>query len=374
MQNARASLGLSRRILVKIGSSLLTNHGKGLDLAAMQSWAKQIAQLQQEGCQLLLVTSGSVAEGMVRLGWSQRPKNIAELQAAAAVGQMGLIQAWETAFKNEGLKSAQILLTHDDLANRKRYLNARSAINTLLDLNVIPIINENDTVATDEIRFGDNDSLGALVTNLVEVDTLVLLTDQDGLLTADPKANPDATLISQALANDASLLEIAGDGGVLGRGGMFTKVRAARLAARSGAKTVILGGTIENSIQRLFKGEELGTLLLPEHNPITARKRWLAGHLQEKGTLVLDMGASQAVQLEGKSLLPIGVKEVKGRFMRGELVVCEDELGNRLAKGLVNYSAAEAKLLAGQPSENIASLLGYVEAAELIHRDNLVVL
>lgn len=374
MENARSSLSLSRRILIKIGSSLLTNHGAGLDLASMQSWASQMASLQREGCQLLLVTSGSVAEGMVRLGWKSRPKNIAELQAAAAVGQMGLIQAWETAFKKEGLNSAQILLTHDDLADRKRYLNARSAINTLLKLGVVPIINENDTVATEEIRFGDNDSLGALVTNLVEVDTLVLLTDQDGLLDADPKLNPNAKLISQALAHDASLLEVAGDGGVLGRGGMFTKVRAARLAARSGAKTVIMGGKIEDSIQRLFKGEDLGTLLLPEHNPITARKRWLAGHLQEKGTLVLDAGATQAVQAQGKSLLPIGVKEVKGRFVRGELVVCEDEFGNRLAKGLVNYSASEAKLLAGQPSENIASILGYIEAKELIHRDNLVII
>lgn len=374
MENARSSLSLSRRILIKIGSSLLTNHGAGLDLASMQSWASQMASLQREGCQLLLVTSGSVAEGMVRLGWKSRPKNIAELQAAAAVGQMGLIQAWETAFKKEGLNSAQILLTHDDLADRKRYLNARSAINTLLKLGVVPIINENDTVATEEIRFGDNDSLGALVTNLVEVDTLVLLTDQDGLLDADPKLNPNAKLISQALAHDASLLEVAGDGGVLGRGGMFTKVRAARLAARSGAKTVIMGGKIEDSIQRLFKGEDLGTLLLPEHNPITARKRWLAGHLQEKGTLVLDAGATQAVQAQGKSLLPIGVKEVKGRFVRGELVVCEDEFGNRLAKGLVNYSASEAKLLAGQSSENIASILGYIEAKELIHRDNLVII
>ena len=374
MSNERQALTQSRRILVKIGSALLTNDGQGLDVAAIEGWVSQMAQLRAQGHELLLVTSGSVAEGMARLGWKQRPKSVHELQAAAAVGQMGLIQTWETAFKKHGINSAQILLTHDDLSNRKRYLNARSALRTLLDLGVVPIINENDTVATDEIRFGDNDTLGALVTNLLEVDTLVLLTDQFGLFDADPRQNPNASLISEGRAQDPALLAVAGDGGALGRGGMFTKVRAARLAARSGARTVILGGRTEQALTRLFEGEVLGTLLLPDDEPITARKRWLAGHLQEKGVLVLDSGASKAVQQQGKSLLPVGVKEVRGRFARGELVVCVDETEQRLAKGLINYSSNEARLLAGQPSNQIERILGYVEATELIHRDNLVVI
>jgi len=374
MSHERQTLTQSRRVLVKIGSALLTNDGQGLDVAAIEGWVAQMARLKEQGRELLLVTSGSVAEGMVRLGWKQRPKSVHELQAAAAVGQMGLIQTWETAFKKYGINSAQILLTHDDLSNRKRYLNARSALRTLVDLGVVPIINENDTVATDEIRFGDNDTLGALVTNLLEVDTLVLLTDQLGLFDADPREKPDANLISEGRAQDPALLAVAGDGGALGRGGMFTKVRAARLAARSGARTVILGGRTEQALTRLFEGEELGTLLLPNDEPITARKRWLAGHLQEKGVLVLDSGASKAVQQQGKSLLPVGVKEVRGRFARGELVACIDENEQRLAKGLINYSSSEAHLLAGQPSNQIERILGYIESPELIHRDNLVVI
>ncbi|WP_036217524.1 glutamate 5-kinase [Marinospirillum minutulum] len=374
MSHERQTLTQSRRVLVKIGSALLTNDGQGLDVAAIEGWVAQMARLKEQGRELLLVTSGSVAEGMVRLGWKQRPKSVHELQAAAAVGQMGLIQTWETAFKKYGINSAQILLTHDDLSNRKRYLNARSALRTLVDLGVVPIINENDTVATDEIRFGDNDTLGALVTNLLEVDTLVLLTDQLGLFDADPREKPDANLISEGRAQDPALLAVAGDGGALGRGGMFTKVRAARLAARSGARTVILGGRTEQALTRLFEGEELGTLLLPNDEPITARKRWLAGHLQEKGVLVLDSGASKAVQQQGKSLLPVGVKEVRGRFARGELVACIDENEQRLAKGLINYSSSEARLLAGQPSNQIERILGYIESPELIHRDNLVVI
>jgi len=374
MSHERQTLIQSRRVVVKIGSALLTNDGQGLDVAAIEGWVAQMAQLREQGRELLLVTSGSVAEGMVRLGWKQRPKSVHELQAAAAVGQMGLIQTWETAFKKYGINSAQILLTHDDLSNRKRYLNARSALRTLVNLGVVPIINENDTVVTDEIRFGDNDTLGALVTNLLEVDTLVLLTDQPGLFDADPRKNPKANLISEGRAQDPELLAVAGDGGALGRGGMFTKVRAARLAARSGAKTVILGGRTEQALTRLFKGEELGTLLLPNDEPITARKRWLAGQLQEKGVLVLDNGASKAVQQQGKSLLPVGVKEVRGHFARGELVACVDENEQRLAKGLINYSSNEAQLLAGKLSNQIESVLGYIESPELIHRDNLVVI
>lgn len=371
--NERQRLTRNRRIVVKIGSALLTNDGQGLDVAAIQGWVDQMAELRCQGKDILLVTSGSVAEGMVRLGWKKRPSSIHELQAAAAVGQMGLIQTWESAFKNRGLNSAQVLLTHDDLSNRKRYLNARSALQTLLDLGVVPIINENDTVVTDEIRFGDNDTLGALVANLLEAETLVLLTDQPGLYDADPRKNPAAQLIPEGRAQDPALLAVAGDGGALGRGGMFTKVSAARLAARSGARTVILGGRTENALTRLFAGEELGTLLLPDDEPITARKRWLAGHLQEKGVLVLDAGAVKALQKGGKSLLPVGIKEVRGHFMRGELVVCVDEKERALAKGLVNYSAEEARILAGQPSQRIEELLGYIETPELIHRDNLVV-
>jgi glutamate 5-kinase len=369
----RQRLTRNRRVVVKIGSALLTNDGQGLDVAAIQGWVEQLAKLKREGKDILLVTSGSVAEGMVRLGWKKRPGSIHELQAAAAVGQMGLIQTWESAFKSQGLNSAQILLTHDDLSNRKRYLNARSALQTLLDLGVVPIINENDTVVTDEIRFGDNDTLGALVANLLEAETLVLLTDQPGLYNADPRKNPAAELIPEGRAQDPSLLAVAGDGGALGRGGMFTKVSAARLAARSGARTVILGGRTDQALTRLFAGEELGTLLLPDDEPITARKRWLAGHLQEKGVLVLDAGAVKALQKGGKSLLPVGIKEVRGHFMRGELVVCVDENERALAKGLVNYSAEEARILAGQPSQRIEELLGYIETPELIHRDNLVV-
>lgn len=374
MSVERQALTQSRRVVVKIGSALLTNDGRGLDVAAIEGWVAQMAKLKEQGCELLLVTSGSVAEGMVRLGWKQRPKSVHELQAAAAVGQMGLIQTWETAFKKHGINSAQILLTHDDLSNRKRYLNARSALRTLVDLGVVPIINENDTVVTDEIRFGDNDTLGALVANLLEVDTLVLLTDQPGLFDADPRQNPKAALISEGRAQDPALLAVAGDGGALGRGGMFTKVRAARLAARSGAKTIILGGRTDQALTRLFQGEELGTLLLPDDEPITARKRWLAGHLQEKGVLVLDTGASKAVQQQGKSLLPVGVKAVRGHFVRGELVACVDENEQRLAKGLINYSSNEARLLAGQASSQIEPTLGYIESPELIHRDNLVVI
>ncbi len=370
----RQKLTQCQRVVVKIGSALLTNDGQGLDQQAIADWVTQMAALRAQGKELLLVTSGSVAEGMVRLGWKQRPQSIHRLQAAAAVGQMGLIQTWESAFKHHGLLSAQILLTHDDLSNRKRYLNARSALRTLLDLNVIPIINENDTVVTDEIRFGDNDTLGALVANLLEADTLILLTDQPGLYDADPRHHPEAQLIDQGRAQDPRLLEVAGDGGALGRGGMQTKVRAARLAARSGARTVILGGRTPQALARLMQGETLGTLLLPDEEPITARKRWLAGHLQEKGSLILDAGAVKALRQGGRSLLPVGVREVQGHFMRGELVVCLDENRMPVAKGLVNYTADQARLLAGQPSSEIENLLGYVETPELIHRDNLVVI
>jgi glutamate 5-kinase len=311
---------------------------------------------------------------MTRLGWSQRPDTIHELQAAAAVGQTGLVQTYEQEFSRYGLKTAQVLLDHDDLSNRQRYLNARSTIRALTGLGVIPIVNENDTVVTDEIRFGDNDTLGALVANLVEAEVLVILTDQDGMFTADPRSNPDAQLITETAASDSSLDGKAGDGGKLGRGGMITKVKAARLAARSGAHTIIVGGRIDNVIGRLRKGELLGTLLTADQQPQAARKRWLAGHLQVRGQLQLDDGAVRVLSQKGRSLLPVGVSRVSGDFNRGDMVSCVDSSGHEVARGLVNYSVQESRRIIGRPSEEIEERLGYVDEPELIHRDNLVML
>lgn len=363
----------ARRWVVKIGSALLTADGRGLDQAAMAVWVEQMVALHQAGIELVLVSSGAVAAGMSRLGWKVRPSAINELQAAAAVGQMGLVQAWQSSFVDQGRQTAQVLLTHDDLSDRKRYLNARSTLRTLIELGVIPVINENDTVVTDEIRFGDNDTLAALVANLVEADLLVILTDRDGMFTADPRSNPDAELISEARADDPALDAVAGGtGGALGRGGMQTKLRAARLAARSGACTVIVGGAIERVLSRLHAGEQLGTLLASECGLLAARKQWLAGHLQTRGSLVLDDGAVQALRRDRKSLLAVGVTALQGAFRRGEMVVCVDAQGNEVARGLSNYSAADAQKIIGQPSDAIESLLGYVAESELIHRDNLV--
>jgi len=364
----------AKRVVVKIGSALLTNDGRGLDESAIGGWVDQMAELHCRGVEVVLVSSGSIAEGMVRLGWQTRPTAVHELQAAAAVGQSGLSQCYETHFARHGLRSAQILLTHDDLSSRKRYLNARSALRTLVQLGVIPVINENDTVVTDEIRFGDNDTLGALVANLLEADALLLLTDQEGLFDADPRHAPDAKLISEGQADDPGLDAVAGGGGLLGRGGMATKLRAARLAARSGAVTAIASGRQPAVLTRLLDGESLGTLLHPDHAPLAARKRWLAGQLQVRGTLTLDAGAVKVLRSQGSSLLPVGVKQVQGAFRRGDMVVCVDEQGARVAKGLINYSSVDAMQLVGQPSQRIAEILGYMEAPELIHRDNLVVI
>lgn len=363
----------AQRWVVKIGSALLTADGRGLDRDAMAVWVEQMVALRNAGVELVLVSSGAVAAGMSRLGWNTRPKAMHELQAAAAVGQMGLVQAWESSFAEHGRGTAQILLTHDDLSDRKRYLNARSTLRALVDLGVIPVINENDTVVTDEIRFGDNDTLAALVANLVEADLLVILTDRDGMFDADPRHNPDAQLIFEARADDPALDAVAGGtGGALGRGGMQTKLRAARLAARSGAHTIIVGGRIERVLDRLKSGERLGTLLAPERGMLAARKQWLAGHLQTRGTLVLDAGAVKALRADHKSLLPVGVKAVHGSFRRGEMVVCVDPEGGEVARGLVNYSALEAQKIIGQSSEMVEKLLGYVGEPELVHRDNLV--
>ncbi|UYG08071.1 glutamate 5-kinase [Halomonas sp. M4R1S46] len=370
----REALKAMRRVVVKIGSALLTNDGRGLDEAAIGGWVDQIAALHRRGVEVVLVSSGAVAAGMVRLGWQVRPSAVHALQAAAAVGQNGLTECYEGHFARHGLITAQVLLTHDDLSNRKRYLNARSALRTLVDMRVVPVVNENDTVVTDEIRFGDNDTLGALVANLLEADALVILTDQEGLFDADPRHDPHARLIAEGRADDARLAAVAGGGGALGRGGMATKVRAARLAARSGAVTVIASGRQSAVLQRLADGERLGTLLTPERAPMAARKRWLAGQLQVRGSLTLDAGAVKVLRGSGSSLLPVGVKALSGDFVRGDMVLCVDEQGQRVAKGLVNYGADEAQRLLGQPSHRIEAILGYMEAPELIHRDNLVVL
>ncbi len=374
MMSERQRMQGARRLVVKIGSALLTNDGKGLDVTALAGWVDQLTDLIRAGVEVVLVSSGSVAEGMSRLGWSVRPQHLHELQAAAAVGQMGLVQTWEAQFKRHGIHSAQILLTHDDLSDRKRYLNARSTLRTLLDLGVVPIVNENDTVVTDEIRFGDNDTLGALVANLVEADGLVILTDQEGLFDRDPRKFSDARLVDSRYASDPTLDEMAGGGaGALGRGGMQTKVRAARLAARSGAFTVIVGGRIEDVVSRLRDGESVGTLLLPEQGRIAARKQWLASHLKTRGQLTLDEGAVKVLCRGGRSLLPVGVRSVVGVFRRGEMVSCVDEGGREVARGLVNYDADEARQIAGRSSDRIAEVLGYVSDEEMIHRDNLVI-
>ena len=365
----------ARRLVVKVGSSLVTDDGRGLDDNALARWAAQIAELKHAGREIVLVSSGAIAEGIKRLGWTNRPSTMHELQAAAAVGQMGLVQAYESAFAKFGLHAAQILLTHDDLADRRRYLNARSTLVTLLALNVIPIINENDTVTTDEIRFGDNDTLGALVTNLIDADVLVLLTDQQGLFSADPRRDPSATFVHMAEAGDPRLEAMAGaTGSALGRGGMLSKVLAAKRAARSGASTLIANGREENVLTRLAAGEDIGTSLVAPDISLGARKQWLADHVQLAGRLTLDAGAVRALVRDGKSLLPIGVTRVDGNFERGEIVGCFDPDGREIARGLVNYSAQETARILRKPSSEIEAILGYVDEAELIHRDNLVLL
>ena len=365
----------ARRIVVKVGSSLVTAEGRGLDHAALGRWASQIAVLAEQGKQVVLVSSGAIAEGMARLGWSKRPHAINQLQAAAAVGQMGLVQAYESVFRAHGLHAAQVLLTHEDLADRTRYLNARSTLRTLLELRVVPIINENDTVATDEIRLGDNDTLGALVTNLIEADCLIILTDQTGLFTADPRRDTSATLVAEAHAGDPELERMAGGAGSsVGTGGMLTKILAAKRAARSGAHTVICSGHEDNVLLRLAAGEAIGSQLIAQQAPLAARRQWLADHLQLRGGLVLDAGAVKALREDGKSLLPVGVCGVTGEFERGEVVALVDASGHEIARGLANYSASEARRIQGKPSSEIEMVLGYMDEPELVHRDNLVVL
>ncbi len=363
----------ARRIVVKVGSSLVTNEGRGVDAEAIGNWARQLAALAQQGRELVMVSSGAIAEGMKRLGWASRPKQIHELQAAAAVGQMGLVQMYESKLREQGMASAQVLLTHADLADRERYLNARSTLLTLLSLGVIPVINENDTVVTDEIKFGDNDTLGALVANLVEADALVILTDQRGLYAADPRKDPQARFVDEALAGDPQLeLMAGGAGSSIGRGGMLTKVLAAKRAARSGASTVIAWGREPDVLLRLAAGEAIGTALVARTPKLAARKQWMADHLQLRGGVVVDDGAVVKLCEEGKSLLPIGMTAVQGDFARGDVIAVCSSAGTEIARGLANYSAAEARVIVRRSSSQIEVLLGYANEPEMIHRDNLV--
>ena len=372
---SRDTIPTTHRWVVKIGSALLTRDGQGLTRAMLMPWVEQIAARRAVGHDVVLVSSGAVAEGMARMGWRQRPKALHELQAAAAVGQMGLVRAYEACFETFGVHTAQVLLTREDLSHRARYLNARSTLRALLGLKVIPVINENDTVATDELRFGDNDTLAALVANLIEADLLILLTDQDGLFDRDPRRDSSARLIAETQVDDPQLDLVAG-GSVtgLGTGGMVTKVRAARLAARSGTATIIAPGRGEGVLTRIGLGENVGTLLVPAQGPQAARKQWLAGHLQVRGRLTLDAGAVRALREKGKSLLAVGVKAVHGTFNRGEVVACVDEDGQEVARGLVNYDVQETLRIRGQPTSRHEAILGHVDTEELIHRDNLVLL
>ena len=365
----------AKRVVVKVGSSLVTNEGRGLDEAAIGEWCRQMAQLVRGGVEIIMVSSGAIAEGMKRLGWATRPHAIHELQAAAAVGQMGLAQMYETKLRQSGLGSAQVLLTHADLADRERYLNARSTLLTLLKLGVVPVINENDTVVNDEIKFGDNDTLGALVANLVEADALVILTDQKGLFTADPRKDANARFVDQAQAGDPTLEVMAGGAGSsLGRGGMITKILAAKRAAGSGASTVIAWGREPDALIRLSQGEAIGTLLVAPTQKTQARKQWMADHLQMRGAVVVDAGAAAKVRDEGKSLLPIGMVQVEGDFSRGDVIGVRDPSGLEIARGLANYSSAEARLLCRKPSSEFEALLGYAAEPEMLHRDNLVLM
>lgn len=372
--NAKSVVADSHRLIVKVGSSLVTNQGKGIDRDAVTHWSAQIAQLHRQGKQVVLVSSGAIAEGIVRLGWPRRPTVMHELQAAAAVGQMGLVQAYEVAFAEHGIRTAQILLTHEDLADRTRYLNARSTIYTLLNLGVVPIVNENDTVITDEIRLGDNDTLGALVTNLIEAESLIILTDQDGLFSADPRSNPDAKFIAHAQAGNPELEQMAGGAGSsVGTGGMLTKILAAKRAANSGGHTIIASGREPNVLVRLSEGQCIGTELRAELPVQSARQRWLSSHLRVRGKVRLDAGAIKALTDGHKSLLAIGVTEVLGEFTRGDVVACIDHAGKEHGRGLINYSSSDTARIMGEPSHRIAEILGSMSEPELIHRDNMVV-
>jgi len=374
MSESRKKLTQTKRWVVKLGSALLTNDGCGLRVDSLHAWVKQIHELRQKGHEIVIVSSGAIAEGITRLGWENRPHAVHDLQAAAAVGQMGLIKAWESCFLDYQVQTAQILLSHEVISNRERYLNARSTLRTLLKLGVVPIVNENDTVATEELRFGDNDTLAGLVTHLVDADLLVLLTDQEGLYEADPRKDSQAKMISEAEAGDRALESYAGEGGALGRGGMLTKLKAASMAAKSGASTVIASGLLEDTLEQIAEGKDCGTLLFSNQEALTARKQWLAGQSQTNGILKVDQGAADVLSQQGKSLLAVGVVEIEGDFKRGEIVSCVDPDGNEIARGQVNYGAYETSKIIGQTSDKFEEILGYVDAEELIHRDDLVLL
>ncbi len=372
IEQHRQRLQTAERWVIKVGSSLVTNNGLGLDLQAITTWADQLVALQRAGKQVVLVSSGAVAEGVARLGLRARPREVHLQQAAAAVGQMGLVQAYESSFMRHGVHAAQILLSHADLSDRTRYLNARSTLSTLLEMGTLPVVNENDTVATAEICFGDNDTLAALVANLINADAMVILTDQDGLFNADPRQHADASLVASASANDTSIQAMAGKGSSLGRGGMLTKLSAAKLAARSGADTVIANGRLEQVLMRITAGENVGTLLFADSEPVTAKKQWLAGQLRSKGTVQLDAGAVKVLRDSGKSLLAVGIQGISGKFNRGDVVACVDPEGREVARGLINYDSHEVLVLKGQSSDRIEALLGYAGEEEVIHRDNLI--
>ena len=374
MSESREKLKQTRRWVVKLGSALLTNEGCGLRVDSMDAWVKQIHALREKGYEIVIVSSGATAEGISRLGWKKRPHAVHELQAAAAVGQMGLVKAWESCFQNYNIHTAQKLLTHDVISNRERYLNARSTMRTLLQLGVVPVVKENDTVSTEELRFGDNDTLAGLVTHLVDADLLVILTDQEGLYEADPRRHPQAKFVDEAIAGDETLEKYAGEGGTLGRGGMLTKLKAASMAAKSGADTVIASGLVPDVLEQIANGELCGTLLCSHQEALTARKQWLVGQSQISGTLKIDQGAADMLSQRGKSLLAVGVVEVDGDFKRGEIVACVDPQGKEIAHGLVNYGASETRQIMGKSSDKFEQLLGYVDSAELIHRDDLVLL
>ena len=372
-EKQNSALRDARRVVVKVGSSLVTNDGRGLDEVAIGEWCRQMAMLVHQGREVIMVSSGAIAEGMKRLGWVKRPHEIHELQAAAAVGQMGLAHMYETKLRENGLGSAQVLLTHADLADRERYLNARSTLLTLLKLGVVPVINENDTVVNDEIKFGDNDTLGALVANLVEADALVILTDQKGLFKADPRKVAHAEFVHVAQAGDPALEAMAGGAGSsLGRGGMITKILAAKRAAGSGASTVIAWGREPDALLRLCQGEALGTLLVAPTQKMQARKQWIADHLQLRGSVTVDAGAVAKLLSDGSSLLPIGMTGVEGDFSRGDVIAIRDPQGLEMARGLANYASTEARLICRKPSSAFEALLGYLAEPEMVHRDNLV--
>jgi glutamate 5-kinase len=365
----------AKRIVVKVGSSLVTNEGRGVDAQAIGQWCRQLAALVQDGRDVVMVSSGAIAEGMKRLGWATRPRDLTDLQAAAAVGQMGLVQVYETKLRDLGVGSAQILLTHADLADRERYLNARSTLNRLLALKIVPVVNENDTVVNDEIKVGDNDTLGALVANLIDADALVILTDQRGLYASDPRQNPQARFIDVGQAGDAALERMAGGAGSgIGKGGMITKILAAKRAAASGASTIIAWGREDDVLLRLARGEALGTALLATTPKMAARKQWMADHLQLRGAVVVDAGAVAKLQGGGASLLPIGIVAVEGEFQRGDVIAIKAPDGHAMARGLANYTASEARLIARKPSAHIEAALGFVAEPEMVHRDNLVLI